>query len=138
MNVFTLISSITSSFILKIPANLIYFILLLRFYINRRLEGLEGFEGSSRSIVICKAEWCGHCKNAAPEFNKLLSASPITLKDGSKATVKILDADKDKSEIGQYKVKGYPTVLVVDAGQTTEYPGPRTSDGIIDFLNSNY
>jgi thiol-disulfide isomerase/thioredoxin len=98
----------------------------------------EGFEDSSKSLVICKADWCGHCKKAAPEFQKLLAASPITLKDGSKVTVKVLDADKDKGEIGQYKVKGFPTVLVVDGGQTTEYPGERTASGIIDFLNSNY
>lgn len=98
--------------------------------------GVEGFEGSSKSIVICKAEWCGHCKKAAPEFDKLLSASPITLKDGSKATVKILDSDKDKSEIAKYNIKGFPTVLFVNGGQTTEYPGPRTYDGILDFLNS--
>jgi len=121
--------------LISILAILLILLVLLRFYHNRTMEG---FEGKSRSVVICKAEWCGHCKKAAPEFNKLLSASPITLNDGSKATVKILDADKDKSEIGQYKVKGYPTVLVVDGGQTTEYPGPRTASGIIEFLNSNY
>jgi thiol-disulfide isomerase/thioredoxin len=121
--------------LISILAILLILLVLLRFYHNRTMEG---FEGKSRSVVICKAEWCGHCKKAAPEFNKLLSASPITLNDGSKATVKILDADKDKSEIGQYKVKGYPTVLVVDGGQTTEYPGERTASGIIDFLNSNY
>jgi protein disulfide-isomerase A6 len=121
--------------LISILAILLILLVLLRFFHNRRLEG---FEGKSRSVVICKAEWCGHCKKAAPEFNKLLSASPITLNDGTKATVKILDADKDKSELSQYKVKGYPTVLVVDGGQTTEYPGPRTASGIIDFLNSNY
>ncbi len=121
--------------LISILAILLILLVLLRFFHNRRLEG---FEGKSRSVVICKAEWCGHCKKAAPEFNKLLSASPITLNDGTKATVKILDADKDKSEISQYKVKGYPTVLVVDGGQTTEYPGPRTASGIIEFLNSNY
>jgi thiol-disulfide isomerase/thioredoxin len=121
--------------LISILSILLILLVLLRFYVNRTTEG---FEGKSRSVVICKAEWCGHCKKAAPEFNKLLSASPITLKDGSKATVKILDADKDKSEISQYKVKGYPTVLVVDGGQTTEYPGERTASGIIDFLNSNY
>ncbi len=121
--------------LISILAILLILLVLLRFFHNRRLEG---FEGKSRSVVICKAEWCGHCKKAAPEFNKLLSASPITLNDGTKATVKILDADKDKSEISQYKVKGYPTVLVVDSGQTTEYPGPRTASGIIEFLNSNY
>jgi protein disulfide-isomerase A6 len=121
--------------LISILAILLILLVLLRFYHNRTMEG---FEGKSRSVVICKAEWCGHCKKAAPEFNKLLSASPITLNDGSKATVKILDADKDKSELSQYKVKGYPTVLVVDGGQTTEYPGPRTASGIIEFLNSNY
>ena len=121
--------------LISILAILLILLVLLRFYHNRMYEG---FEGASRSVVICKADWCGHCKKAAPEFNKLLAASPITLKDGTKATVKILDADKDKSEISQYKVKGYPTVLIVDGGQTTEYPGERTASGIIDFLNSNY
>lgn len=114
---------------------LLILIILLRYhhnYIN------EGFEASSKSVVICKADWCGHCKKAAPEFSKLLSASPITLNDGSKATVKILDGDKDKAEMAQYKVKGFPTILIVDGGQTTEYPGERTADGVINFLNSNY
>lgn len=122
--------------LISILCILLILIVLLRFYHNRTMEGFEG--SASRSVVICKADWCGHCKKAAPEFQKLLSASPITLKDGTKATVKILDADKDKSEISQYKVKGYPTVLIVDGGQTTEYPGERTASGIMDFLNSNY
>lgn len=120
--------------IISILAILIILLVLLRFYTNRHLEG---FEGGSKSVVICKADWCGHCKTAAPEFSKLLSASPITLNDGSKVTVKILDADKDKSEVAQYKVKGFPSILVVDGGHTTEYPGPRTATGVIDFLNSN-
>ena len=121
--------------LISILSILLILLVLLRFYNNR---SLEGFEGASKSVVICKADWCGHCKKAAPEFSKLLAASPITLKDGTKATVKILDADKDKSEISQYKVKGYPSILVVDGGQTTEYPGERTAAGVIDFLNSNY
>jgi len=98
---------------------------------------VEGFESGSKSVVICKADWCGHCKKAAPEFNKLLAASPITLKNGTKATVKILDADKDKDELSKYKIRGFPTVLVVDGAQTTEYPGERTSRGILDFLNQS-
>jgi thiol-disulfide isomerase/thioredoxin len=105
----------------------------LRFYLNKVNEG---FEGSSKEVVICKADWCGHCKKAAPEFQKLLAASPITLKDGTTATVKILDADQDKSEISKYKVRGYPTILVVNGGQTTEYPGERSYDGVLNFLNS--
>jgi thiol-disulfide isomerase/thioredoxin len=121
--------------LISILSILLILLVLLRFYHNR---SIEGFSGASKSVVICKADWCGHCKKAAPEFSKLLAASPITLKDGTKVTVKILDADKDKSEIAQYKVKGYPSILVVDGGQTTEYPGERTASGVIEFLNSNY
>lgn len=123
--------------IITILALLLILLVILRLFVNKGIEGFEN-DTASKSVVICKADWCGHCKKAAPEFNKLLSASPITLKDGSKAVVKILDADKDKSEISQYKVKGFPTILVVDSGQATEYPGDRTAQGVIDFLNSNY
>jgi len=108
------------------------FAILLFFY----LQVNEGFQGSSGpSIVICKAEWCGHCKKAAPEFEKLVRASPLKLSNGSQATVKILDADQDKDEIKNYKVRGYPTILIMNGAQQTEYPGERTYDGVLDFLN---
>lgn len=114
-------------------------VLLVVLYLSKKRKMYEGFAGGAdRSLVICKADWCGHCKKAAPEFQKLLSASPMTLKDGSKIVVKILDADKDKSEISKYKVKGYPSILIDSNGQTTEYPGERTASAVIDFLNSNY
>jgi thioredoxin-like negative regulator of GroEL len=106
-------------------------LVLLRF----SCRSFEGFE-SSKSVVICKAEWCGHCKDAKPEFDKLLGMSPITLKDGSKATVKVLDADKDKSELSQFEVKGFPTILIMNNGKSSEYPGPRSSEKIIEYLNS--
>lgn len=95
----------------------------------------EGFVGSGKSIVVCKADWCGHCKQAAPEFEKLMAASPMTLKDGTKVTVKVLDADKNKDEIKQYNIRGYPTILIGDGANMTEYPGPRTYDGLVEFLN---
>ena len=114
---------------------LIILLVLLRIY-NGRVS--EGFVAEDKSLIIFKAEWCGHCKTAESEFKKLKSASPITLKDGSKATVKVLDADADKAEIAPYKVKGFPTILIANGGTTTEYPGPRESTEVIKFLNSNY
>ena len=113
---------------------LLIILVLLRFN-HRTYDGFE--DGSSKEVIICKADWCGHCKSAAPEFEKLVSSSPITLKDGSTAKVKMLDADKDKSELSQYDVKGFPTVLFMNNGKSTEYPGPRTSEDIIEYLNSH-
>ena len=117
---------------------LILFVLLAILVILRYYNGIwvEGFTTASNSVIICKADWCGHCKKSAPEFQKLLAASPITLKDGSKATVKILDADKDKAEMSKHGVKGFPTVLIDNGGVTSEYPGKRTADDIIEFLNN--
>ena len=94
----------------------------------------EGFMDSEKKLIICKASWCGHCKKAQPEFEKLVAASPIQLPDGSKVTVKLLDDKDNKDEISQYKVKGYPTILYMEGEKKTEYSGPRTYDGVMQFL----
>lgn len=126
-----------TNLIIVLSATLIVLVLIRHYGLaGRRSEGFES--SSSRAVIICKADWCGHCKKAAPEFQKLVAASPITLKDGSKVTVKILDADKDKAEMDKYKVKGFPTVLIADGANITEYPGERTASAITEFLNSNY
>jgi thiol-disulfide isomerase/thioredoxin len=116
-----------------ILAGLLIILVIIKIQTN---QYTEGFESGSKSLVICKADWCGHCKKAAPEFNKLVSASPISLNDGSNVVVKMLDADQDKSELSNYKVRGYPTILIMDGSQVTEYPGERTHDGVMNFLNS--
>jgi len=95
----------------------------------------EGFE-STKSIVICKAEWCGHCKTAAPEFQRLVSASPITLSNGSKVNVTMLDADADKDKLSMYKIRGFPTILVNNGSNMLEYPGERTYNGVLEYLNN--
>lgn len=95
----------------------------------------EGFE-SGKSVVICKAEWCGHCKTAAPEFQRLVSASPITLSNGSKVNVTMLDADADKDKLSMYKIRGFPTILVNNGSDMLEYPGERTYNGVLEYLNN--
>ncbi len=113
----------------------IVFIVLIVILIVIRLKVSEGFQGAGPSVVICKADWCGHCKKAAPEFKKLEAASPIPLSNGTHATVKILDADQDKADIKKYNVRGYPSILIVRGSDTIEYPGERTYEGVVDFLN---
>lgn len=113
------------------------FMVLLRF--TRYGQGFtnenEGFQ-SATSVVICKAEWCSHCKQAAPEFKKLVDASPIKLQNGSIANVTMLDADADKDKLAGYKVRGYPTILINNGADPIEYPGNRTYDGVVEYLNS--
>jgi thiol-disulfide isomerase/thioredoxin len=110
------------------------FVLLILLHLTR--PSYDGFEGSSKSIVICKADWCGHCKKAAPEFDKLMAASPLTLKDGTKVVVKVLDADQNKDEMKSYNVKGFPSILIQDGSRMVDYPGERTYNGVLAFLNN--
>ena len=101
---------------------------------NEDYYNYEGFE-SEKKVIICKADWCGHCKTAAPHFEKLKAASPITLPDGSQATVEILDADQHKDEISKYEVKGYPSILIQSGANLSEYPGERTYEGVVEYLS---
>lgn len=113
-------------------------LVLLRFY-GRRYLGFETFQsggGGNREVVIVKASWCGHCKKAAPEFQRLVSASPIRLSDGSEVKVRLLDDKADSTEVQGLGVKGFPTILYFSNGQKTEYSGPRTYDGVMGFLQA--
>lgn len=98
---------------------------------------LDGFQGAPSELLIVKAGWCGHCKTAMPEFQKLVAATPVTLKDGSSVTVRMLDEGADKAEVQTLNVKGFPTILYRGpSGDRMEYSGPRTYDGVMGFLKN--
>jgi len=113
------------------------FVSLVLLYLSSDIPLLDGFQngGDGLKVVIAKADWCGHCQKAAPEFEKLKQSSPIKLSNGKQATVEILDADQNKSEMAAYSVKGFPTILIIKGSETIEYPGERTYDAVVDFLN---
>ena len=121
---------------MKLIYGLIVVLFLAIIVVNYKASQRDGFQGKDKTIVICKADWCGHCKTAAPEFKKLQAASPITLADGSKAVVNILDADRDKAALSKYSVKGFPTILIDTGSSVVEYPHARTSDKVIEFVKS--
>lgn len=109
-------------------------LIVLRMAVKGSLA-LEGFEIKDTRVVIAKADWCGHCRKAAPEFNRLKESSPIKLANGRSAVVEILDADQNKAEVDALGVKGFPTIVVMKGDEKQEYPGERTYDAIVSFLN---
>ena len=93
------------------------------------------YDISVDQLLIVKASWCGHCKRAMPDFERLVSASPITKSDGSSVTVRMLDDAENKDEIQNLNVKGFPTILYRSAdGSLSNYNGERTYDGITAFI----
>jgi thiol-disulfide isomerase/thioredoxin len=112
---------------------------LIRVYRRAKFYGFDDYEGFStngKELLIVKAGWCGHCKSAMPEFQKLVKASPVKLKDGSSVTIRMLDDKENKSEIKTLPIDGFPSILYRDGGKTMAYSGERTYDGVMGFLQS--
>jgi thiol-disulfide isomerase/thioredoxin len=114
----------------------IIILVLIRVYVRAsRMGGFEGFvDGNDTQLVIATWKQCGHCIKAKPEFDKLQSLELPKLRDGSSVTLRMLDADNDKSEIASLGIRGYPSILFLKNGERIEYEGARTADGIISFL----
>jgi protein disulfide-isomerase A6 len=113
---------------------------------TKKVHFKETFDGSNTSrkskesnkskIILIWAEWCGHCVNFKPEFDKCREeVSGCDLKD----KIEVVDFnEKDYPEkIKEYGGKGFPTVVFEDSeGKFDSYEGPRTSDGLISFINA--
>lgn len=121
---------------LLVVALLFVALVLLRMSLVSSYEGFAGGGEGDMKLIIAKADWCGHCRKAAPEFAKLKQASPLSLKNGRVVVVEELDADQHKSEVAALGVKGFPSIMVQKggSGEKVEYPGERTYDAVVEFL----
>ncbi len=84
--------------------------------------------------ALTNTQWCGHCKNLAPDYAKLAAA----FKD-SPAHVLIakVDADAHKELATKFDVKGFPTIKWFPKGSQTpvDYEGDRAPAAMIDYVN---
>ncbi|XP_058515736.1 protein disulfide-isomerase A6 homolog [Ochotona princeps] len=80
-------------------------------------------------IVEFFADWCGHCQQFAPEYEKAAKAL--------RGIVKFV-AVSDQSAMGEYEVRGFPTVkAIIGKGgatpKTFDYNQARTASALVDF-----
>ncbi|XP_075862808.1 protein disulfide-isomerase A4 isoform X2 [Microcebus murinus] len=74
------------------------------------------------------APWCGHCKQFAPEYEKI--ASVLKDNDPPIAVAKI-DATAASMLASRFDVSGYPTIKILKKGQAVDYEGSRTQEEIV-------
>ncbi|EER02313.1 protein disulfide-isomerase A6 precursor, putative [Perkinsus marinus ATCC 50983] len=81
-------------------------------------------------VVEFYADWCGHCQQFAPEYEKAASAL---------AGIVNLAAVNDQSVMGLYGVQGFPTVKFFgeDKSKPVDYSGPREAKGLVKYALSH-
>ncbi|KAF4653858.1 hypothetical protein FOL47_010271 [Perkinsus chesapeaki] len=77
-------------------------------------------------VVEFYADWCGHCQQFAPEYEKAAKAM---------AGIVNFAAVNDQAVMGPYGVQGFPTVKFFgdDKSKALDYNGPRTADGLVKY-----
>ena len=81
-------------------------------------------------IIFFYAPWCGHCKTAKPEFEKLMQMA--------KGKAHMIDCDAHQDIAQKYDVKGFPTIRYYPKGPKNgnprEYQGNRTAEDMMSFM----
>jgi thiol-disulfide isomerase/thioredoxin len=95
---------------------------------NSTMHG--GSNPAKATLNLFKAEWCGHCINFKPIWEK------IQTEKSNNISFKSYDADKDKQAIKSFNIEGFPTLILTQGNKAIEYVGNRDYDSIIEFIST--
>ena len=116
--------------VLKKSIVVLYFVGVIYYIFFRNTSIMENF-GNPTSCTYYYMTNCGHCKTFTPEWDKFVQNYT------GKIVFKKVEMNQAGKDFEKYNIKGFPTVLIMDeAGETKEYDGPRTSDGLKKYFEN--
>ena len=92
--------------------------------------------GSGVEVHFVFGEWCGHSRNAKPEFQNLVSRSDVKTANGMPVKFVMTEDTSPAMEKFKSSVQGFPTYMMVKPnGQMEELVGHnRTADSIVSMV----
>ena len=85
-------------------------------------------------LVDFWADWCAPCRVIAPVLERLLGEL-----DGALKLAKLeVDDGENMKLAGHYRVRGFPTVILFNAGQeVARFSGARSRTQILEFIGTH-
>jgi len=96
--------------------------------------------GGENQFKIFYADWCGHCNAAKKGFESLENEAGhdgLNIK-GNKVKVEMINGEHNKEQMSKYNVYGFPSLMLIKAGEQIDYSGDRTKEHIKEWISDNF
>lgn len=95
----------------------------------------EKFSESDCIFRMFYVDWCGHCKNAKPQFEPMIGTAKI---NNRPVKIEMVNADEQPQLAKQFGVEGFPTfILTKSNGENIKYNSERLTPAFKAFLDQN-
>lgn len=98
-----------------------------------KIEPAPAGPSSSPVLVLFHATWCPHCRDVLPLWPQV--------KAGVAGKLDVIDVESKNPIMANHKIQGFPTIRFFPQGMDSvetyvDHTGPRTVDGVMQFLAS--
>jgi thiol-disulfide isomerase/thioredoxin len=111
----------------------LFIILIFILYLNYNIKDYIETNKNNNNITIYLfyAEWCPHCRNFMPEWNKFNQSV-----DQSKVNIKMVNNCEEKFLCDKYNVDRFPTIIFDNGTNYDIYKGIMTAQYLNNYLSN--
>jgi thiol-disulfide isomerase/thioredoxin len=103
-------------------------------------ENMNNENQKNVQLMLFSTNWCPHCKSMKPSWETIKNKYENKLINGYLVEFIDVDCTQDSPQtsklMDEYKVEGYPTIILVKDSQPINFDAKPTEETLNQFLNS--
>ena len=108
---------------------ILFALTIFRFFTDKKSS--EKFsEEEKKTVVLFKAEWCGHCNRFKEDWEKI---KILLTKKGIETQTYDADDEKSQKVMEKYQINSFPSIMIIQGDESEKYEGDRSIEDVIDF-----